>query len=572
MYERSAIVLERYFNNLFGFNKQNNLKANYENYKKIIEEIKEYQKTTEEEDSIIEKFDEVAEEIQNIQNEQSKIHESNAKAEEERNILFNNLEENPNSLDSKLQKIEKILSDNNEDLKKLREKYVKSLEVFSERQKERNKYARMRRTAEAKHIENVKNANKMFGLIETNDVQEIKKFIESNKEDIKQEILEIMLKNGKSEKVGFNKQVMEYAVNIRTDIAIKEAELYVSVYERTKRTLNELETENIKLSKAEKLLRDASVKLAFLNAEKEYIVGFLDNERMTSMNGKKAHENMMKEACDNFKLDINQINKLYELVLKETTKKATKKAYKELYNKNYLKEIEEKEKNFEKEVNNIKLRMGTVINSNYWRIEGIKNVYTVFQEEISEKFNKDLSEYKIEEPNQDNINEEENKTKKEDGNKKSKKIEREEIKKAENEKEKNEKTNEKEYAEENYKEDNYEDDDYEDEDYEDDDYEDEDSEDDDYEDENYEEDNYEDDDYEEDDYEDDDYKDEDYEDDDYEDDDYEEYDYEEDDYEEDDDELVEDKIDKIIKNSRKMATKKYEDKNNKGLFKKLFKK
>ena len=63
MYERSAIVLERYFEKLFGFHKENNLKTNYENYSKIIEELKEYQKTIEEEEKVIQKFDEVALEI-----------------------------------------------------------------------------------------------------------------------------------------------------------------------------------------------------------------------------------------------------------------------------------------------------------------------------------------------------------------------------------------------------------------------------------------------------------------------------------------------------------------------------
>ena len=58
----------------------------------------------------------------------------------------------------------------------------------------------------------------------------------------------------------------------------------------------------------------------------------------------------MKEACENFDVDIKQIENLYELLLRETTGKATKKAYKELYNKTYLKNIEEKEKNFEKSV------------------------------------------------------------------------------------------------------------------------------------------------------------------------------------------------------------------------------
>ena len=205
-----------------------------------------------------------------------------------------------------------------------------------------------------------------------------------------------MIKNGKNEKIGFNPDVINKAVKTRISIAEKEAEFYTSIYERTKKFLSEKDNENLKLSRYKKLLRDVSVKLEFLNAEKEYIVGFLDNERITSMNTKKVHNNMMKEACENFDLDIKQIENLYELILRETTNKSTKKGYKELYNKTYLRDIEEKEKSFEQEANKVKINMGTVINSNYWRIEGIKNIYTVFQEEVSRKFDKDLSDYRIE--------------------------------------------------------------------------------------------------------------------------------------------------------------------------------
>lgn len=397
MYERSAIVLERYFERIFGFYKENNLRTNYDNYGKIIEELKEYQRTIDEEEKVIRKFDEVALEIEEIQNKQSKLHESNLELENERNSLFNDLGENPNTLDNKLQKIEQKMDKNNEELKELRQRYVKSIVIFTERQKERNKYARIRRTVESNHIDNIANANKLFEAINPKDVQDLNKFIDSDQEKIKEEIINIMVKNGRSEKIPFDYQVIEKAVEVRIDIAKKEAELYSSIYDRTKKTLNELNNENIKLGRAEKLLRDASVKLAFLNASKEYIVSFLDNERMTAINGKKAHERLMKEACKNFEADIVQISNLYELILKETIGKSTKKAYKELYNKNYLRDIEEKEKDFEEEVINIKINIGTVINSNYWRIEGIKNIYKVFQEEVSEKFNKDLSEYRIEE-------------------------------------------------------------------------------------------------------------------------------------------------------------------------------
>ena len=138
------------------------------------------------------------------------------------------------------------------------------------------------------------------------------------------------------------------------------------------------------------------MKLTFLNAEKEYIASFLDNERMAVMNGRRNHERLMEEACKNFELDIKQIDNLYELILKETMGRATKKAYKELYNSNYLNEIEEKERDFEEEITSLRLNMGAFINSNYWRVEGIRNLYKVFQDVVSEEFGKDLSEYNIE--------------------------------------------------------------------------------------------------------------------------------------------------------------------------------
>lgn len=405
MYERSAIVLENYFSKIFGLNKLKNLKTNYEEYAQMIEEIKEYQRVMQEEEKIMKKFEEAAAEIEEIQRKQSQLHEENINIENQRDQIFNDLSENPSILYQKLEKIENKVESNNEELKNIREKYIKALVIFTERQKERNKYARMHRTTETEYLNNVKIAIKDFDEIDNQKIQEIKKFVQDNKNSYIQEIIEIMLKNGKNERVQFDQTAITNAVNARMEIAQEEANLYLSIYERMKKLLVELSNGNIKLAKSEKLLRDASVKFAFLNAEKEYIVSFLDNERITAMNGKIIHQESMKEACKNFVADINQINNLYELVVRETVGKATKKAYKELYNKTYLKEIQEKERDFEEEVTNIKINIGTVINSNYWRIEGIKNIYNTFQDEIGEKFGKDLSDYKIEdlsEKNQEN--------------------------------------------------------------------------------------------------------------------------------------------------------------------------
>ena len=73
MYERNAIVIERYLEEIFGFTKENNLKTNFENFVQIIEFINDYKKTADEEENAIVKFDEVAQEIESIQNRQKEI-------------------------------------------------------------------------------------------------------------------------------------------------------------------------------------------------------------------------------------------------------------------------------------------------------------------------------------------------------------------------------------------------------------------------------------------------------------------------------------------------------------------
>ena len=398
MYERNAIVLERYFEKKFGFDKSNNLKMNYINFSDLLEELEKYQMTVIDEEKVIQKFDEIAKKIQTIQKTQEKLSATNEKLEEERNKLFNLLDENPSIIGSKLEKIENTLEKNNEELKKLRIDFIEALYIFGEQQEQRNKCTKERRIAETSHVTFLQKVIKMFQELNPEDIKNAKDFLISDKESVEYEIYQILMKNGKNEKIGFYVDAMQIVAKTRIEIAEKEIECYIVIYDKLKKLLQEIESDNLKLAKYQKTLRDTDVKLSFLRAEKEYIVGFLDNERMIAINGVKAHQKMMEEACRNFETDMVQISNLYELILREIAGKSTKKAYRELYNKTYLKEIEDKERNFEQEVHHIKIPMGTVINSNYWRIEGIKNIYNVFQEEVSEKFAKDLSEFRIEEP------------------------------------------------------------------------------------------------------------------------------------------------------------------------------
>lgn len=402
MYERSAIVLEKNFNTILGFDQKTNLKTIYKDFKELAEEIENYQQILEDEDKIISEFDKVANEIRKIQQEQKKLYKSNIKLEEDRNQLFDNLDEDPEIISKKLKKIEENIEENNKRLEELRESYVTSLTTFSQKQEERNLCSRNRRAEEKKHLQIIEKTTNNLNDIDKSIIKELKDFINSECENEKQEIIEIMINNGKDERVPFNKDVIQNAVEMRTDIAKKEAECYINAYEKTRRLIAEINNDDVKLDKYTKTLRDISVKMAFLKAKKMYIVSFLDNERMSAINGLKAHKQLMDESCNEFKTDMEQFDNLYSLILREIAGRSSKKAYKELYNKEYLKNIEEKEKNFEQEINNIKIHAGAIINSNYWRIDEIKNIYHVFQNEVSEKFGKDLSEFKLEE-NEDEI-------------------------------------------------------------------------------------------------------------------------------------------------------------------------
>ena len=555
MYERSAIVLEKNFNTILGFDKKPNLKTIYKDYKEITEEIQKYQTILGEEDNIINEFDSVANQIRTIQQEQKKISKANTKYEEERNQLFNDLDENPEIIEKKLIKIENNISEGNKRLEELRKDYIKAITDFAQKQQERNIYSKSRRTEERKHLQLIEKTTNDFNAIDKEILKEIKEFLNSEDDDIiKKDISDAMIENGKDERVPFNKEVIENAVNIRNKIEKKEAECYMSVYERTKRLLAEINNDDIKIEKYTKNLRDISLKLTFLKAIKLYIVSFLDNERMAAINGVKIHNKLMSEACENFKADIEQFENLYELILREIAGKSTKKAYRELYNKEYLKNIEDKEKNFEKELNNIKINAGALINSNYWRIEEIKNIYNIFQSEVSEKFGKDLSEFKLEE-NENNIIPED-KTAIEDDIFKTK-ISDEDVEYVE-EFEFDEYDEEHENDEDEEFEEYYDDDDDEN----DEEYDEYDEEYDDEYDEDYEED-YEDD-YEDDEYDEDEYDDEDQED-------YDEYEYDEDDEEYDDDNDDEIEIKEKIKKKSTQKTEKEDSKNErKGLFNKFF--
>lgn len=602
MYERSAIILEKYYNNMFGFDKKENLKTVYKDFKYTIEEIQKYQDIVKEEDNIINEFDITANEIRQIQQEQKKIYKSNIKLEEDRNQLFDILDEDPSAIEKKLLKIEEKINENNKNLEELRERFVKNLVDFEDKQTERNKISRSRREEEKQYLQIIQKSTNDISNISKEIIMNIKKFINFTGEDFNNEIIETMIENGKDERIPFDKNVIEKAVRARNEIAKREAACYVTVFDKLRKVLSEINNDDIKIDKYVKILRDVGAKFAFLKAQKMYIVAFLDNERMTAINGAKVHENLMSEACEQFENDMDRFDNLYELVVKEITGKATKKAYKELYDVEYLNEINKKEENLEKELNNLKMNSGVIINSDSWRIEEIKNIYNVFENEVTQKFERDLSEFKPEQDEEDIADvKSEISEKIQDSifkrNKHDDDIFGDDYDDDDDYDDEYDEDSDYEETEEHEDTDDFEDDDeYVDSDYEDDDeYDDYDNEyedNDEYDEEEVDDDEEEDSDYEDDDdydYEDSDFEDEEYEDDDYEDDDeyeeddefdeddddYEEEEFDEDDdddYDEEDDEEHNDNKESKNNNNTKVSSVKdsKENKKGKGLFNKFF--
>ena len=73
MYERNAIILERYFNEMFGYNTKSNIKNNFTNYSELVECLEKYKNISEEEDTIMQEYDMIANKIRGIQKTQESL-------------------------------------------------------------------------------------------------------------------------------------------------------------------------------------------------------------------------------------------------------------------------------------------------------------------------------------------------------------------------------------------------------------------------------------------------------------------------------------------------------------------
>ena len=392
MYERNAIILERYFNEMFGYNTKSNIKNNFTNYSELVECLEKYRNISEEEDTIMQEYDMIANEIRGIQKTQENLNKKNNKLQEDRAEIFQNIDESAEEIQKRIDSINSNIHRINADIEENANNFVKVIAEFNDKSAVRTKCGRARREIESEYNKRLKEIMENYEKIDVNLEKKAKQFKELETEDIEKELQDRIEKNGEKEKIPFNKEVVVKAIAICIDIQKRETEILTTVYDKTNKLFSEIKNNLVKIEKHKKIIRDSKSKLEFVSAIKEYLVQFLDNERLTAVNGEEEHDKLMKDACINLDEDLVQINNLYSLLLKEISKKITKKSYSELYNFEYLKELENKSEEFDEQIKKLKLPV-TIINPNYWRIEGMRKIYDIFYNCVTEVYGRDLSEY-----------------------------------------------------------------------------------------------------------------------------------------------------------------------------------
>jgi len=392
MYERNAIIIERFFNSMFGYDIKNNIKTNFTNYCELIEALEKYKKVSEEEEEIIIEYDIIANRIRDIQRKQENLNKKNLQFQQERNELFQNIDEDANLIQNKLDSINNNIQSIDEEIKENAQNFTNVVAEFNEKTIIRTKCGKNRRMVEKDYNNKLNTTLDNYKNIDINLEKRAKQFIEIDTTDIEIDLKNKIQKNGENEKIPFKEKVIDQAIALGIDTQKRETDILSNVYEKTNKLFSEIKNNNVKMEKHKKLILDSKSKLEFIETIKEYMIQFLDNERLASVNMESEYNKLMEESCKNLNDDLVQINNLYSLLIKEISRKATKRAYSDLYNIEYLKDLEDKADEFEAQVKKLKLPVA-VINPNYWRVVGMRRIYDVFNKCVTEYYDRDLSEF-----------------------------------------------------------------------------------------------------------------------------------------------------------------------------------
>ena len=378
MYERSASVLEKYISQTMIYSSE--LKENYSYYKGLISLLENYQNASEKEITYDKEYKMVLSNVEDIQKKQKEISKYNVELENKRNRLFSDSIKPPEEIESYLLDIEKAVKENGEKLIEARTELISELKNVAEKKeslKEIQETIRQENRNFRKALREIQNSYK---VISEEQVDWLDQSIKDYKK-MEDEVIDIMLQNGEGEKVPFDENAIKSGAIFGIDIARKECEAYIFIYKQTSKLMDEISSNKVKLETRKRAFFVAESKIKFLEAEKEYLNHFLDNERLTAIHSEEEHTKAMKDAMEKFKYDVLKFDKLYDLLVKETRGRATKEDYDTLYDADHYRDVEDREAKFKRETK--RLGINSVVSPDYWRSEGMRCVYDAFTKIIS---------------------------------------------------------------------------------------------------------------------------------------------------------------------------------------------
>ena len=246
MYERNAIVLERYFNQMFGYNMKNNIKTNFKDYCELVEYFEKYRDITDEEDNIMQEYDLTANKIREVQKRQEILSKKMAKYQTEREDLFQNIDENSETIQKKFEAINNNIEVINEQIKENANNFVDVIAEFSEKSLVRTNCGRTRRNIESEYNKKLTKALNDYKEIDVDIEKVAKQFIDTPTDDIEEELKEKIKKNGEKEKIPFNMEVITKAITLCVDIQKRETEILANIYDKTNKLFSEIKSNSTK--------------------------------------------------------------------------------------------------------------------------------------------------------------------------------------------------------------------------------------------------------------------------------------------------------------------------------------
>ena len=184
MYERNAIVLDRIFNQMFGYNMKNNIRTNFNDYSELVDSLEKYKNIAEEEENIIQEYDSIANRIREIQKAQENLDRKNLKMQEERANIFQNIGDNSGVIQKKLDSINSNIENLNKDIKENAQQFVNVVSQFNEKSSVRTSCGKTRRNLEGEYNKKLNETLDHYQNIDIDFERKAKQFIDKETETI----------------------------------------------------------------------------------------------------------------------------------------------------------------------------------------------------------------------------------------------------------------------------------------------------------------------------------------------------------------------------------------------------